>query len=75
METHTDTPRSHTLGAIAVATVIIVGGLVAMRQELLTAIAQNATQEQEASKKLADKLAMLDSRLTAVEAAPKPMAR
>jgi hypothetical protein len=72
METHTDTPRSHTLGAIAVTTVIIVGGLVAMRQELLTAIAQNAAQEQEASKKLAEKMALLDSRLTAVEAAPKP---
>ncbi len=64
--------RSHALSAIAVATVIIVGGLVVMRQELLTAIAQNATQEQASSKKLADKLAMLDSRLTAVEAAPKP---
>jgi hypothetical protein len=71
MEPHTHTPRSHILGAIAVATVIIVGGLVAMRQEVLTAIHANAETQQAETKKLADKLALIDSRLTAVESAPK----
>lgn len=67
----TTTPRSHTLGAIALATLVIVGGLVVMRQEILAAIAQNAAQQQADLKKLSDKLALFDSRLTAVESAPK----